>query len=107
MGKTTNESIYLYEGFRPYVPKKKLKDYDDEFLSRKVYTVKFTTAFIKKYINLRYYRKKPKKSSDGYLFNFFLYEFSQRHSKSTKAMKAFKETRRMADRTFMYGNSKP
>ncbi len=107
MGKVANESFFLYEGFRPYVSKKNLKDYDNAFLSRKVYTIKFMTILIYKYVNLKYYFKRPKDPKDGYLFNFFLLEFSQRNSKTTKAFKEFKNTRRTIDRNFMYFNAHP
>ena len=107
MGKVSKESYFLYKGFRPYVPKKKLSDYDNEFLSRKIYTVKFITSFIKKYVNLKYYTKRPKNPNDGYLFNFFLLEFSQRNSKTTKALKEFRDTPRTMDRDFMYFNAHP
>ncbi|WP_370477339.1 hypothetical protein [Tamlana flava] len=107
MGKVANESAFLFEGFRPYVPKKKLQDYDNEFLSRKVYTIKFITELIKKYVNLKYYHKRPKDPKDGYLFNFFLLDFSIRNSKTVKALKDFKETRRTIDKNFMYMNAYP
>jgi hypothetical protein len=107
MGKVANESVFLYNGFRPYVPKKKLADYDNDFLSRKIYTVKLMTEFIKKYVNLKYYAKRPKNPNDGYLFNFFLLEFSERSSKTTKAIKEFRDTPRTIDRTFMYNNAHP
>jgi hypothetical protein len=107
MGKVKNESIFLYEGFRPYVPKKKLGDYDNDFLSRKVHTIKFMTELIHKYVNLKYYHKHLKDKNDGYLFNFFLMEFSQRNSKTAKALKDFRETRRTIDINFMYMNAHP
>jgi hypothetical protein len=69
--------------------KKKLTDYHNDFLSRKSYTVKFTTGLIKKYINLKYYSKRPKNPNDSYLFNVFLLAFSQRNSQTTKALKEF------------------
>lgn len=104
MGKVTNESYFLYEGFIPYVPKKKLKDYDNKFLSRKVYTVKFTRAFINEFVNLKYYSKRLKQPSVGYLFNFFLLDFSQRDSKTTKALKDFNDTAKTKDVKFMFPN---
>ena len=107
MGKVTNECIFLYEGFRAYIPKKKLADYDTAFLSRKVYTIKFMTAFIKKFVNLKYYYKHPKDPKDGYLFNFFLLDFSERNSKMTKGLKEFRNTPRTIDRNFMYSNAHP
>lgn len=107
MGKVANESFFLYEGFRGYVPKKKLANYDNDFLSRKIHTVKFMTELIHKYVNLKYYHKRPKDDKDGYLFNFFLLEFSQRYSKTSKAIKAFRETPRTIDRNFMYMNAHP
>lgn len=107
MGKVANESVFLYDGFRPYVPKKKIANYDNDFLSRQRHTVKFMTELIHKYVNLKYYHKRPKVSKDGYLFNFFLLEFSQRNSKTAKAIKAFRETSRTLDRNFMYMNAHP
>lgn len=107
MGKVMKESIFLYNGFRPYVPKKKLTDYDTTFLSRRTYTVKFMTELINKYVNLKYYSKRPKDPKDGHLFNFFLLDFSQRYSKTTKALKEFRDTPRTIDRNFKYFNAHP
>jgi hypothetical protein len=107
MGKVANESIFLYNGFRPYVPKKKLANFDNVFISRKIHTIKFMTELIHKNVNLKYYHKRPKGPNDGYLFNFFLLDFSQRHSKTSKALKEFKETPRTIDRNFMYRNAHP
>ncbi|WMI69359.1 hypothetical protein [Mangrovimonas sp. YM274] len=107
MGKVAKECIFLYEGFRAYVPKKKLADFDNEFLSKKSYSVKFMTELIIKYVNLKYYHKNPKNENDGYLFNFFLVDFSQRSSKTTKALKEFRNTPRTIDRSFMYFNAHP
>ena len=107
MGKVADESVSLYDGFRPYVPRKKIANYDNDFLSRKVHTIKFMTALIHKYVNLKYYSKRPKKTNDGYLFNFFLLDFSQRNSKTTKALKGFRDTPRTIDRNFMYFNAHP
>jgi hypothetical protein len=107
MGKVANESWFLYEGFRPYVPKKKIANYDNDFLSRKVLIIKYVTGLINKYVNLKYYTKHPKDPKDGYLFNFFLLDFSQRHSKTAKALKEFRNTQRTIDRNFMYFNAHP
>jgi hypothetical protein len=104
MSSIKKDSIYLYEGFRLYVPKKKLADYDNDFLSRKRYTIKFMTSLIKKYVNIKYYHKKPKNDNDGSLFNFFLFDFSIRNSKTNGALNDFKETRSMLERNFMYRN---
>ena len=104
MSSVKKDSIYLYEGFRPYVPKKKLTDYDNAFLSRKSYTIKFMTSLIKKYVNIRYYHKHPKNDNDGFLFNFFLFDFSIRNSKTNRALNDFKETPRMLERNFMFSN---
>jgi hypothetical protein len=102
MGKVKNDSIFLYSGFRPYVPKKKLVEYDDAFLSRKVHTVKFMTEFINKFVNLKYYSKHPKTPEDGYLFNFFIFDFTKRNSKTTKALKEFRNTPITIDRKFLF-----
>ncbi|TQO36595.1 hypothetical protein GQ41_1173 [Arenibacter algicola] len=104
MSSIKKDSIYLYQGFRPYVPKKKLADYDNDFLSRKRYTIKFMTALIKKNVNIKYYHKKPKNDNDAYLFNFFLVDFSLRDSKASGALNDFKETPSMLERNFMYRN---
>jgi hypothetical protein len=102
MGKVKDESIFLYTGFRPYVSRKKLADYDNVFLSRKVHTVKFMTEFINKYVNLKYYYKHPKDQKDGFLFNFFQFDFTQRNSKTTKALKEFRDTPITMDRKFLF-----
>ena len=102
MGKVKKASIILYTGFRPYVSKKNLVDYDNVFLSRKVHTVKFMTEFINKYVNIKYYYKHPKDPEDGYLFNFFLFDYTQRNSKTTKSLKEFRDTPITIDRKFLF-----
>ncbi len=104
MGKISNDAYFLYEGFRKYVPKKKLSDYDNDFLSRKIYTVKFMVGFIDKYVNVKYYHKKLKDKNDAYLFNFYVIEFSQKYSKVNIALNEFKNTPRTIDTNFMYSN---
>lgn len=107
MGKVGNESVFLYNGFRPYVQKKKTANYDNDFLSRKTHSIKFMTELIHKYVNLKYYHKHPKDKNGGHLFNFFLLDYSQRNSKTAKALKNFRETSRTIDRNFMYMNVHP
>ena len=99
-----NDSIYLYKGFRPYVPKKKLESYDNTFFSRKKHHIKFMISFINEFVNIKYYYKRPRVKEDGYLFNFFIHDFSQRNSKNAKAINDFKNTPRMLDINFMYSN---
>lgn len=99
-----NDSIYLYKGFRPYVAKKKLAQYDNTFFSRQRYNIKFMTSFINEFVNIKYYYKRPRVKEDGYLFNFFIHDFSQRNSKNAKAINDFKNTPRMLDINFMYSN---
>ena len=99
-----NDSIYLYKGFRPYVAKKKLAQYDNTFFSRQRYNIKFMTSFINEFVNIKYYYKRPKLKEDGYLFNFFVQDFSQRNSKYSRALNDFKNTPRMLDIKFMYSN---
>ncbi|MBO0593121.1 hypothetical protein I2486_17095 [Cellulophaga sp. E16_2] len=92
MSSIKKDSMYLYNGFRPYVPKKKLADYDSDFFNRKRYTIKYMTSLIEKYVNIKYYHKKPKNDNDGVLFNFFLYDFSIRDSKINVAFNDFRDT---------------
>ena len=99
-----NDSIYLYKGFRPYVPKKKRAQYDSVFFSRKRYNIKFMTCLINEFVNIKYYYKRPKVKEDAFLFNFFVQDFSQRNSKTSKALNDFKKTPRMLDINFMYSN---
>lgn len=104
MGKIQDNAYFLYDGFRKYVPKKKLSDYDNEFLNRKSYTVKFMVKLIESYVNLKYYHKNLKDENDAYLFNFFIIEFSQLNSKTDKAFKEFKKTPNTQDINFLYKN---
>ena len=106
MGKIRDKAYFFYEGFRKYVPKKKLADYDNEFFNRKSYNVKFVVQFIEKYVNLSYYHKNLKDDNDAYLFNHFVIEFSQLNSKTDKAFKEFKNTRSHLDTNFLFKNSK-
>lgn len=96
------EAMFLYDGFRPYVPKGKLAEFDKEFQGRKRYTVKFMTELITQNVDLEYYYKNPKDPNDGYLFNFFLFEFSERNSELTKALKEFRDTPTTAERKFLF-----
>ncbi|MEG3657307.1 hypothetical protein V5097_07830 [Arenibacter palladensis] len=64
----------LYEGLRPYVPKSKVHEYDNEFASRKMFTSKFVKEFFPKYVNFNYWIKKPKKEEDIRLLNYFIVE---------------------------------
>ncbi|SDB61433.1 hypothetical protein SAMN03097699_2608 [Flavobacteriaceae bacterium MAR_2010_188] len=98
------DSMFLYDGFRPYVPKQKLADFDKAFHGRSTYTVSFMTDLIHQFVNLKYYAKLPKFREDGYLFNFFLLEFSQRNSKRVKAFRDFNKTPRNVDSSFLFSN---
>jgi hypothetical protein len=60
------------------------------------------TSFIYEFVNIKYYYKRPKVKSDAYLFNYFIQDFSQRDSKTSKALDDFKNTPRMQDRKFMF-----
>jgi hypothetical protein len=94
----------LYDGFRPYVYDKNLDDYDNEFSCKKRRSNKFMIEFIHKYIDLDYYHKHPKQQEDAILFNYFLFEFSQKFSKTTKAIEDFRETPKHASQDFLFSD---
>ena len=61
----------LYIGFRKFVEKKKLKDYDNEFFEKKTRTYKFMIPFIYKYINVDKLKNKLVQKDDIKLLKFF------------------------------------
>jgi hypothetical protein len=67
-------AITLYEGLRCYVPKSKKEEYDQVFASRKTFNSKFITEFFPKYVNFKYWIKKPKNEEDILLLNYFVIE---------------------------------
>ena len=61
----------LYIGFRKFVKKKKLTDYDNEFFEKKTRTYKFMVPYIHKYVNVDKLKYKLVHKDDVELFKFF------------------------------------
>jgi len=61
----------LYIGFRKFVKKKKLIDYDNEFFAKKTRTYKFMIPYIYKYVNVVEFKNKLVHKDNIKLFKFF------------------------------------
>ena len=61
----------IYLGFRKFVKKKKLIDYDNEYFERKKHTYKFMIPFILKYINIEKLRNKIYHKNDFKILDLF------------------------------------
>src|SRR5690554_3722747 len=97
-----SDSFFLYNGFRPYVPEDNLKEYDKAYFSKKRHLVKFMTELIIQNVDLKHYHKNPLKPEDGYLFNFFLFEYSQKNTELAKALKEFRNTPTTIEHKFLF-----
>jgi len=65
------ETAKLYLGFRKLIEKDKLKDFDNEFLKRKVHNYKFMIPFIKRYIDIEKLKNEAKDHKIIELLNLF------------------------------------
>lgn len=90
MGKVQKEACFLHQGFRKYVSKDELLNYDNEFNKRYSYNVKFMIKHIEKYVDIKHHHKRLNDKSEIALFNFYLYDFSQRYSTYNIAWKEYK-----------------
>ena len=59
----------LYMGFREYVNKEKLQEYDNEFFDKGGFTYKTMIPFILKYIDFEYHNQHLNKETE--IFKFF------------------------------------
>ncbi len=88
-------SLTLYNGFRKYIPKSKIEQYD-EFLNIQKHTSKRTIKFFNVFVNEKRWIKKPKDELDILLFNYFFVEVPTLGLKSTPLF-----------RRYLHGNTKP
>ena len=65
------DSDKLYIGFRDFVVSEKLKDYDNEYFSRKKPSYKFMIPFVYKYINIEALKSEVTNTSQTRLITFF------------------------------------
>lgn len=93
MSKVQREAYFLHEGFRKYVSKSELSDYDNEFIKRNSYNVKFMIKHIEKYVDIKSHHKDLVDKNEIALFNFYLYDFSQRYTAYNVAFKEYKNSR--------------
>jgi hypothetical protein len=88
----------LYIGFRKFVKKKKLTDYDNEFFEKKTRTYKFMIPFIHKYINVEKLKNKLVHKDDIEFFKFFNV-YANRDPKWIDEVKSMGST---LDRNFLF-----
>ena len=85
----------LYIGFREFVDKDRLKDYDTDFFDKKRHTYKFMIPFIYKYVHLDDLKKKiifKKNPELLYLFNINLNKFLIKEPKWVQESKLVQPT---------------
>lgn len=64
----------LHKGFMKYVPKNRIKGYENGFANRKRFDTKFIVNFFPKYVDFTKWVNKPKEPYDLYLFDYWLYD---------------------------------
>lgn len=77
--------------FRDLVDKKKLKDYDNEYLSKNRCTYKFMIPFIHKHIDIEYLKVKVTDKDHINLITYFLNDYCSRNSKILKSLNKLKD----------------
>ena len=94
----------LYIGFRKFVKKKKLPDYDNEFFEKKTRTYKFMVPYIHKYINVDKLKYKLVHKADIELFKFFnVYENTKANAnRDPKWVEEVKSMGATLDRNFLF-----
>ena len=90
----------LYIGFRKFVPKERLRDYDKEFFKKSTRTYKFMIPYIHKYVNVDKLRNKLIDKDDFELFKFFNC-YVNRHPKWVDKVKSIEATH---NRNFLFKN---
>ena len=80
----------LYLGFRKFIQKEKLRDYDNEFFEKKRHTYKFMIPFIYKYVNVDKLKNKLVNKDDISLFYFFSVYLNKLLVKEPKWLKGMK-----------------
>ena len=98
----------LYIGFRKFVKKKKLTDYDNEFFKKKTRTYKFMVPYIHKYVNVDKLKYKLVHKDDVELFKFFnVYANTNVNVYANREPKWIKEVKSMGstlDRKFLFND---
>jgi len=96
------DSDKLYIGFRDFVVLEKLKDYDNEYFSRKKPSYKFMIPFIYKYIDIDTLKSEVTETSQTKLITFFLNDYCLRNSKLTKYLNKVKNMPTTVERNFLF-----
>lgn len=96
------DSDKLYLGFRDFVVTENLKDYDNDYFSRKKPTYKFMIPFINKYINIETLKNQVTDTSQTRLITFFLNDYCLRNSKIIKSLNKIKDLRTTVERNFLF-----
>jgi hypothetical protein len=96
------DSDKLYLGFRDFVVTENLKDYDNDYFSRKKPSYKFMIPFINKYINIETLKNQVTDTSQTRLITFFLNDYCLRNSKIIKSLNKIKDLRTTVERNFLF-----
>jgi hypothetical protein len=81
--------VILFYGFLPYVNKKKVAAYKEEFANNAKNSKEFALAFFSKFVRVSYYHKRPKEPEDALLFNYFVIEVPHYGLRQTDTLKKY------------------
>ena len=95
----------FYIGFRDFVDKEKLKDYDNEYYSEKRHSYKSMIPFINKYIDIDSLQNKVTDIGHINLITYFLQDYCLRNSKVLKKWNVVKGMSTTIDRNFLFKSS--
>ncbi len=95
----------FYIGFRGFVDKEKLKDYDNEYYSKKRHSYKSMIPFINKYIDIDSLQNKVTDTSPINLITYFLQDYCLRNSKIKKRWYKVKDWPPKLDRNLLFKNN--
>ena len=101
-GNLMKDSDKFYTGFRDFVDKEKLKEYDNEYFSRKRPTYRFMIPFIYKYIDIESLQNKVTDTSHIKLITYFLNDYCLRNSKIIKSLNKVKDMPITLDINFLF-----
>tara|TARA_B110000003_G_scaffold17302_1_gene17055 strand:+ start:5437 stop:5748 length:312 start_codon:yes stop_codon:yes gene_type:complete len=100
--KKIKNSDKLYIGFRDFVDKEKLNEYDDEYFSRKKHTYMFMIPFIHKYIDVISLKSKVTDPNHISLITYFLNDYCSKNSKILKSLSKVKYIPTTSQRKFLF-----
>ena len=98
------EADRLYIGFRDFVDNERIKQYDEEFFSRKNHPIKFMVSYINKFVNVNLLVKECTDEKTLLLCAFFINVYSVRITNLSRGLKKLKSMQPTYKINFKYDN---